>query len=396
LPVQFCYCGAKMVEIQICKYQCPNCVPGSNILLGDNKQIADIDSGNMCIGVTGHVRIDKKFQRDYDGEILRIRATGLLPIDVTPEHPLLVVHSEVKQHRTVAMSAPEWRPAREIRPKARWKGGDYVVIPRIRGCVDTETLSLAEFTNEMGVRVLQSKHLPLTIPLDDASSWFLGMYVAEGWSSPKGVVFVLNKKETDFQDRIVKIGRSLGYSPYVRESSGAAQVGVPSRVLARALPTWCGSGAPNKHVPDFILLHKQDSILRSFLQGYLQGDGGVSRDSWIAATVSPVLGLQLQLLCARLGITASIRQVSIEGQSEILGKSVHVHDKYHVTLYQQSKQMRVRDDTILAPVKRVESSRLRGWVYNVATADGTFLASNAVVHNCGMLWDCEDVLGLPK
>jgi hypothetical protein len=262
--------------------------------------------------------------------------------------------------------------------------------------VDTETLSLAEFTNEMGVSVLQSKHLPLTIPLDDASSWFLGMYVAEGWSSPKGVVFVLNKKETDFQDRIVKIGRSLGYSPYVRESSGAAQVGVPSRVLARALPTWCGSGAPNKHVPDFILLHKQDSILRSFLQGYLQGDGGVSRDSWIAATVSPVLSLQLQLLCARLGITASIRQVSIEGLSEILGKSVHVHDKYHVTLYQQSKQMRVRDDTILAPVKRVESSRLRGWVYNVATADGTFLASNAVVHNCGMLWDCEDVLGLPK
>jgi hypothetical protein len=24
LPVQFCYCGTKMVEIQICKYRCPN------------------------------------------------------------------------------------------------------------------------------------------------------------------------------------------------------------------------------------------------------------------------------------------------------------------------------------------------------------------------------------
>jgi hypothetical protein len=25
MPVQMCYCGTKMVEIQICKYRCPEC-----------------------------------------------------------------------------------------------------------------------------------------------------------------------------------------------------------------------------------------------------------------------------------------------------------------------------------------------------------------------------------
>jgi hypothetical protein len=25
MPVEICYCGEKMVEMQTCKYQCPNC-----------------------------------------------------------------------------------------------------------------------------------------------------------------------------------------------------------------------------------------------------------------------------------------------------------------------------------------------------------------------------------
>jgi len=396
LPEQVCYCGTKMVEMQVCKYQCKNCVPGTTILLGDNKQIAILRPGDMCVGVTGHVRVNEKYQRPYEGEIVKIRTAGLLNIETTPEHPILVVRSKVRQHRTVSLSEPEWKQAKDILPKRRWRDGDYLVMPRVVGCVSINVLDLGQFTNEHGRRTAGFRKTPLVFPIDESSAWLLGMYVAEGCSSATGILFSLSREESDLHQRIVNIGQLLGYSPFVSNVPTGTIVGISSRLLGRAFPVWCGSRAPNKRIPDFILLHENIAIVRAFLHGYLQGDGSIDRKRSRASTVSPVLSMQLQLLCARLGMTVNVRKISDPGEGFIQGRRVRLHEKYGLTVYPHSRQMRVLDDKILVPVKKVETSPFKGKVYNIATADGTYLASNAVVHNCGMVWDCEDVLGLPK
>ena len=125
------------------------------------------------------------------------------------------------------------------------------------------------------------------------------------------VFFSLNHDEADLIGQIFEIAKSLGYSPQVKRRETTTVVRFSSSILARALREWCGHGAENKRIPDFILYHKELELLRAFLKGYLQGDGCKITDErgpgyMRSDTTSKTLALQLQLAYARLGQFARI------------------------------------------------------------------------------------------
>lgn len=369
--------------------RCFVCVRGGTVILGDNKRIRDLRPKDQSVGISGLCKIKRTFSRRYEGNILRIKAAGMLPIETTPEHPILVTRSRTTRRgkgrlhpQSIAFESTHWKEAGEIVPKRDADEGDYVLIPRVPGRIDEDTLDLRQFTGPMGERRRIGKNVPLQIPLSTETSWLLGIYVARGFRSSTGACFPFGHDETRLHEKLVEIGKALGYAPSTIRSRTLAII--PSRRLLRALSEWCGRDAEHKKIPDFVLFHKDLNVLKAFLDGYSGGEGRYSGNLLSMSTTSRILALQIQLLGARLGSFIAVSR-SRRGQAIIEDRSAASGQKYELRRRPRSKQSyaRVTERGIITPVRRIESVPFGGNVYNIETEDNTYLVCNAVVHNCG-------------
>jgi intein/homing endonuclease len=401
------------------------CVKGDTLILGDNKAIKDLKPRDKILSENGLVKVVKTFRRPYDGELLRIKALGLLPIECTPEHPILVSEGIVVGKRgaqlIVEWKEPSWKQARDIKEadrKAMGKvgdAGDYLVLPKLRGEIDVRGIPLKEFGD---VRKWRTKLAEFPLNVDTA--WLLGMYVAEGsiGGHRRGklgliVQFSLGVHERELIERLTSIIKSLGFSPHVmKKHETGVDVVFYSNILARAFRAWCGENAENKRIPDFILLHKDLSIVKAFLDGLYDGDGckGKSyKNRKRVTTVSKILALQLQLLLARLGYFACISARHSKRQFNVNSRFYYYEgERYEAEWVERRKRFetlaKMTDNSILLPVLKVEKINYSGEVYNIETESNTYLVSNAIVHNCGAYYNnvstrlriYKQYAGLPK
>jgi Fe-S cluster assembly protein SufB len=390
--------GAKNVKSTV------RCVKPDELILGDNKPIADYKQGDHSIGTHGENKVVSTYLNDFEGNMVRIEAAGMLPIEVTPEHPLLVSRSRItypcvqrngRHGHTMRITLGEasWRPASELLPKNSRTNGDYVLIPRLMGSSDITELDLSSFAkNSRGVRTMLWKGHSLAFPVNPETTYLLGLYVAEGNASQGKIKFALNSNETELKKRIVRTFTRLGYKAktYSRRDENCLEVVIFAEVLSRAFETWCGKGAPNKRVPDFILLHKDKTLIESFLQGYKDGDGTVTvnsqgkRNVLHFVTTSRLLAMQLQLIGARLGQFFRITKAS---KAEVIqGRRVNVHPKFDVrSSIDRRSQAKADDQFLYVPIRRIDHFEYSGRTYNLETSDHTYLVSNAVTHNCDAL-----------
>jgi UDP-glucose 4-epimerase len=368
------------------------CVKGDTIILGDNEKIEDITIANKSISINGLQDIKHHMVRNYEGGMCRINARGVLQFDITPEHPLLVVSSKVKAgNKGYVFSEPTWKEAKDIVPKRKgWYGGDYLTIPRLNGNIEIETIDLQRF-------IQPKRHAKIhSFPLNEETCWLLGIYTAEGYSNDKtgSVRLSINKNETALQEYIMSIIKSLGCKTFltIDNKRNVAIVTTSSRPLARFLIESCGKGAYNKKMPDFILLHRNIELLKSFLEGYVAGDGHRTNRETSCTTISKTLALQLQLAFARQGQFARI-YIGKPRTDHVRGKPVKRHIPYTVNLTDEpiKKHAIVTDKYILTPIKSNDITRYSGPVYNIETEDNTYLVSNITVHNCRWIaWAMQD------
>jgi NADH:ubiquinone oxidoreductase subunit B-like Fe-S oxidoreductase len=381
------------------------CVPPDTLILGDNKQISDYGVGDEVTGVSGLVKVNETFSRRFEGNMIEVKGRGMLPFLATPEHPILTVQRRLQSGKGIYDAAQTWKRAGDLAhaPPTR-KNGRYIypsgehdclLIPRIKGTVGLSSLPLAGYSTKRGLNVVSGRggNPPLDFPLNKDTAWLLGIYAAEGWSTKNhDVYFSFGHNERYLIQRVVKIARSLGCHPKIKERETTTWVRFSSSILARALRDWCGHLAENKKVPDFVLYHKDDGLLRAFLRGYLEGDGNVSVDPRgpvfdRATTTSRVLALQLQLAYARLGFFARVSVGSRGGVSKIMGRTVTTRDSYQLAMMtseRKNSDFHLGPDFIAVPIRRISEVPYSGPVSNLETADNTYLVSNAVVHNCSV------------
>jgi hypothetical protein len=96
--------------------------------------------------------------------------------------------------------------------------------------------------------------------------------------------------------------------------------------------------------------------------------------------------MQLQLISGRLGFHLSVNSAKERKTGTILGRKVKLHQKFEVRgQIEHGRRQAIKSvgDFLYTPVRRVEIIQYSGPVHNLATHDGTYLVSNAVVHNCG-------------
>ncbi|HKW05907.1 MAG TPA: LAGLIDADG family homing endonuclease, partial [Nitrososphaerales archaeon] len=369
------------------------------LILGGNMPICDYNKGSSVIGLTGLTEVVRTFSRSYKGDLVSIRPNGMLPIIITPEHPVFATfgHASIRRlkrtsHNEIVFSQANWVRAKSLIPKKSNTDGNYVIVPIINGSFDRNEVSLLSFIKK---RKPRHKGYRESYPLDEDSAWLIGFFVAEG-SVTREVRFSLSKFEEDIRDNVERIAKRLGYSARTQylENENSILVSISSRVLARALDSWCGHRAFNKMIPDFILMHSDNKILKAFLKGYEAGDSyqnvNKSRGNKsyrICSTVSLTLAEQLQLAYIRLGIWASVFLVKSAGKESIMGRECSVHARYVVSypLKPNQKRQKVKFDGegVFCPVREIKKIPYEGKVYNLETKDNSYLISNAIVHNCG-------------
>ena len=84
----------------------------------------------------------------------------------------------------IELGRPDWKPVSLLTAKNVRVNGDYLVIPRIKGTVETKSLDLAPFArNTHGLNTMIGKGHSRMFPLNAGTAWLIGMYVAEGYSS---------------------------------------------------------------------------------------------------------------------------------------------------------------------------------------------------------------------
>jgi hypothetical protein len=358
------------------EYLLGTCVLPETLILGDNKPISEYNIGNQVIGMDGLTEVKQVFRHEYNGPIIEVKAAGILQFKITSEHPILVSESlNRKDKNRLIFSELKWKQAKDLVPVDRNKG-DYLVIPRIKGRVDLKELDLESFNK---------KGQPKKIQLDSNTAWLLGIYVAEG-CGPERPRFCLHKDEIDISNRIKNIAWQIGYKTGEDIKDNRQYVSIYSAVLGRAFREWCGSGAHNKKIPDFILMHKDIELLKSFLEGYEAGDGYKNEKTRTiqVSTVSKVLAQQLQLAYARFGWFSTIWGFEGRLNHLIRNEIVNSGPGYGVSriLNPKHEYGKIFEDYILVPIRYKTMKEYNGLVCNLQTDENKYLVSNIVVHNC--------------
>ena len=429
-------------------------VAGSPVYMADGiKNIEDVVAGDMVTGSDGKSKLVKKTaSHDYCGMLHKIIPIGLPEFSVTHNERMMVVRGKyddkiqrVDKNGKIRNDNAGWVPVGGVAEWVRAEDvnvGDYLFFPkRVASSKDVE-FDLSKFVRERSVKydmvirnqtdeefpqagrshvINQTKisrdsltHVRTGVSISrklkpsDELCELGGWWVAEGYSDGNSVNFCLGMHEPENIARVAALIRNVfGLEPKFRrlEEHHGVQIYVCSNILAKWFWSEFGAGCKNKKIPSW-LIDGELSWLRSFLRGYLNGDGCLKSSKYTVTsnTVSRTLAYQMELVAARLGFlfSAKLRLSRKDGKKmspiyymqaptkevmpKVYGIAVNIRTK-------RTSYVEVPGG-FLVRVGAVDKSEFNGPVYDIETENGSFCAP-VVVHNSsfpltGMHVVCDD------
>lgn len=226
--------------------------------------------------------------------------------------------------------------------------------------------------------------------LTEEECWLIGRYVADGYirdnnrkdrtSNDQRVIFCIGKgKEKEFENN------SPSFDMYVSEERTIKKYITGNKKLF-SLCKQCGRGAKNKIIPQFIM-DLNPHMLKSFISGYLSGDGSYSNGVWKATSISKTLIYQLgQCISKAYHVGYSIHYTKRPTQCQIEDRMVNQNDTWQIVfrIHPEKSLFYYIDGMLWQPVKKIEFNPIRKEiVYNMEVEnDNSYTANNMGVHNC--------------
>lgn len=286
-------------------------------------------------------------------------ASGIV---TTPDHPFLSVDfrmQSTKRNGAYAKieqcGAPEWVEAQQLIGK-NWCALTHYEIPG---------------------------HDPVSAKFDAETAMYLaGMYLGDGYirkwggKNKKSVVFCLNKSKVEK----FKVA-APGIGAFTKESRGSIKVIVCDTAFAEWLMDQFGELSHCKRIPAWVAGSEFGAEL---LRGYLDTDGGMTPNGFVANSVSHALALGIVDLANCNGYSAGLTFMKTQDTCVIEGRTVNQRDYWSVKAVHAdvSRKSRVRHGYLL---RRAQSYTPVGidTVYNIEVeGDNSYVLNGAVVHNC--------------
>ncbi len=286
--------------------------PGAPVLMVDGtiKFIETLEIGDGIINGLGEpTKVVQTFQHQIHGPVTRLTVRGVQStFDCTENHPFLVYRAEqidcklpvygigackngskfiCKQKKCdgLEFGEPQFVFAKDL------KEGDYICSPSMVG----------------SKRSFNRNQLRL-----------LGYYAAEGslsrtiYGKLDRVVFTLNANEFNtIADEIAETFQAE-YNHTSRKrfrtDSNSCEVRCYKKDFAEFCQTHVGSGSINKKLSQGLIDSPREDILE-FLGAYWNGDGSLTKNGYVAKTVSKSLAYQIHALAVKVGYTPTIHAV---------------------------------------------------------------------------------------
>ncbi|MGH9112369.1 MAG: DNA polymerase III subunit alpha, partial [Acidimicrobiales bacterium] len=374
-------------------------LPGQEILTSTGiKSVEDVEVGDLVLTHEGRMRpVTETLRRPFAGKIYGVRLNkryGRVTW-MTAEHPVLVRRGDSVDWVRADQIVAGRRVARD--EMAAWNS--FVCLPRIKPDEVVHSISTSEYVDWQfdGARFVKeapprgqgpTRHyatLRDSIELDHDFGFFLGLYAAEGTASRGDVTFSFHEDEIEFVEHCRLMIKDLtGKEATVtgrpeRAGYRGVDLRVSSVVLAQLLRRLCGSGAANKHLPDFVFRAPAE-FRRGIVDGVFAGDGSIRDDSVIFTQTSRTLAWQVRAIGA--DVCSSFPSIAEQWDG----------DERHMLQYRSDyappgRQFAYRhvlsdDDYIYRPIAEMLTREYEGEVFNFEVEDDHSYVSDFVMHNC--------------
>ncbi|MDE3101594.1 MAG: hypothetical protein KGJ98_05095 [Chloroflexota bacterium] len=372
---------------------CPGCLaPDTLIAMADGtwKPIPDVAVGDRVVGHDGKPhRVTETMSHWHPDVMHRVTVKCFGSATLTPDHPMYVVRRQRRKRVNSEWNA-EWVPADQVHI------GDYVAFPRVAASEDVASLPLAY---ERKAKDTRSKPLPGAIALDENALRLMGLYIAEGHSHHRELVWTFGSHEHDLVEETVRlVGRTLELHASVRERSdkGSTEVHVNSSYLAEIFASWFGASAETKVVPS-VLMSLSPARQRALIGGLWAGDGWTSDNKAHFKTISRVLAQQMKTLLVRQGMVPTVsvqraKDIHLEAYAvevvstrdyNVLAGIVGTRER-PLPSTKAKPPMVITDDYVFLPVRKNDVVAYEGYVHNFEVEDvHSYVSSLGALHNCG-------------
>lgn len=145
-----------------------------------------------------------------------------------------------------------------------------------------------------------------------------------------------------------------------------------------------GKGASNKTIPQWVVDLPQDR-LKHFLEGYISGDGSISKNRLGCSTISKKLAIQIGNVLSKIYERPYSIFKAKERDIKIEGRNVHCKPLYsiYISITPGHKQNYFQNNSSWGRVLKNERINSEMKVYNLSIdEDNSYIANGVMVHNC--------------
>ncbi len=384
--------------------------PGTQVLLGDGtwRPIESIRVGDEITSVsTWNLKgrpavVEDVISRVVDEEICVIHPFGQTnEVRATAEHPFLV-------------DSKGWVPASQVQP------GDWLLLPQAEpptyAPFDLEAAAVARgwtlshgedqsftrmCTSDVRSPRPASGSLPCLVEWSADLMWLIGLWVAEGHlidpsapTSPGQIGWTLHRDEPAVSRLMqtiesLKLGEPRLYSKAsdCAPNHQSVTVMLTNHPLALLLQELVGCGVRNKKLHPWISSLPESGI-RSFISGWLEGDGHADRTRVGITTVNDVLARQLRSLLLSIGQWAVVDRSPSQKTWKV---------QWIPTRTKAPDNARNVDGRWWVRVRATARQAYQGTVHNLTVSgDHTYVAEGIAVHNCGYFLVVADFINWAK
>ena len=374
----------------------PPCFGAGTLVMTENKlqEIETIQIGQKVLTHKNRFcRVNAVYQKEATGYFV-LKIQGMLPTNVTGEHPLYVRRMKRKGHISVrTFSQPEWKAVKDL------------------SIVKNNSNSTLE-QDYIGIAINQKSELPVwggvikrhvihgrservktvrDIDFSKPAFWYLiGRYMGDGWMRIKENrrnEFIICCAKNEIEEVKTAI-ENANFTYTIAEHRTTYRFTISSKELC-AYALQFGKGAKEKHLTGDILNLPVD-LLSSFLDGYIESDGHFdeSRKKWSVSSISKnlIIGIQHCIHKVYKIATSIAIKDNPKYASTIEGRIVKTNMAYSLQFFKDTKKQQhsfYEDGYLWAPYRQKYEVIEKLVVYNIGVEhDESYTFNNAICHNC--------------